>query len=233
MGRRIRRPIPLRRPLPRHHAGHRPADALRTRPGTRPRARRAGPQSTPTRRAPQHLPGMDRAHRNRRQRRPGVGGWPWRSPTRRNSSAPGSTRSTDAPRGRPELTRYGLRGCPKSKKSHRAVPVPPHTPAAMKQLMEGRWVWGRCTCPKVTPDGQKTPGSGPCPGLMFPAAKGGPLNDNNFRQRYGNPAVEAARLCGKLSPSVRASGAGCPRQDHGCLAAARRVFCRPAGGGGA
>lgn len=98
------------------------------------------------------------------------------------------------------MTRYGLRGYPKSKKSHRAVPVPPATLAAMKGLMTGREVWGSCTCPKVLPDGRKVAASGPCPGLMFPAPKGGPQDDNHFRQRYWNPAVEAARVCGKLSP---------------------------------
>lgn len=99
------------------------------------------------------------------------------------------------------MTRYGLRGYPKSKKSHRTVPVPPATLAAMKRLMEGRTAWGNCTCPKSLPGGRKVPASGSCPTLMFPASKGGPLDDNNFRQRYWNPAVEAARLCGKLSPS--------------------------------
>jgi len=99
------------------------------------------------------------------------------------------------------MTRYGLRDYPKSKKSHRTVPVPPATLASMKQLMDGRTAWGKCTCPKALPGGRKVPAAGPCPTLMFPASKGGPFDDNNFRQRYWNPAVEASRLCGKLSPS--------------------------------
>lgn len=98
------------------------------------------------------------------------------------------------------MTRYGLREYPKSKKSHRTVPVPPHTLKAMRELMGQRTAWGVCACPKVLPDGSRVPGGGPCPGLIFPAAQGGPIDDGNFRDRIWNVAVEAARPCGQLSP---------------------------------
>ncbi|MBB5130506.1 integrase [Thermocatellispora tengchongensis] len=94
------------------------------------------------------------------------------------------------------MTRAGLREYPKSKKSRRSVPIPPALLDAIEELTAGRTV-GACTCPRVLPTGERQPGRGPCPGLMFPAEKGGPIDDGNFRDRFWYPAVDAARTCGK------------------------------------
>lgn len=106
------------------------------------------------------------------------------------------------------MTRYGLREHGKTAKSRRTVPVPPATLEAMQILMAGRQPWGECTCPKVLANGTRLPGRGPCPGLMFPAKMGGPIDDGDFRTRIWCVAVEAARTCGKLPPGegLRAAG---------------------------
>jgi integrase len=76
------------------------------------------------------------------------------------------------------MTRQGLRQWPKSKKSHRVVPVPPRLLQGMSTLMVGR-----------SPDA-----------LVFAAPGGGPVSDGNFRNRIWYPAVGAARLCGGKLP---------------------------------
>ena len=68
------------------------------------------------------------------------------------------------------MTRRGLRQWPKSKKSHRVVPVPPAILGGMSALMAGR---GRDA-------------------LVFTAPEGGPVTDGHFRDRVWYPAVEAA-----------------------------------------
>jgi integrase len=68
------------------------------------------------------------------------------------------------------MTRQGLRQWPKSKKSHRTVPVPPRTIEGMSVLMAGR-----------SRDA-----------LVFTASEGGPVTDEHFRNRVWYPAVEAA-----------------------------------------
>jgi len=70
------------------------------------------------------------------------------------------------------MTRQGLRQWPKSKKSHRTVPVPPHDIEAMSVLMAGR----------------------PRDALVFTAPEGGPVTDEHFRDRVWYPAVEAAGI---------------------------------------
>jgi integrase len=70
------------------------------------------------------------------------------------------------------MTRQGLRQWPKSKKSHRTVPVPPHTIEGMSVLMAGR----------------------PRDALMFTAPEGGPVTDEHFRNRVWYPAVKAAAV---------------------------------------
>jgi integrase len=70
------------------------------------------------------------------------------------------------------MTRAGLRQWPKSKKSHRVVPVPPHILKGMSALMVGR----------------------PHNALVFTAPEGGPVDDRNFRDRIWYPAVEAAGI---------------------------------------
>ena len=70
------------------------------------------------------------------------------------------------------MTRTGLRQWPKSKRSHRIVPVPPHIMEAMSALMTGR----------------------PRDALVFAAPEGGPVDDGNFRDRIWYPAMAAAGI---------------------------------------
>jgi integrase len=66
----------------------------------------------------------------------------------------------------------GLRQWPKSKKSHRIVPVPPHILEGMSALMAGR----------------------PRNALVFTAPGGGPVDDGNFRGPIWYPAMGAAGI---------------------------------------
>jgi integrase len=70
------------------------------------------------------------------------------------------------------MTRKGLREWPKSKKSHRVVPVPPHVMEGMSAAMAGR----------------------PRDSLVFTAPEGGPVTDEHFRDRVWYPAVAAAGI---------------------------------------
>ena len=70
------------------------------------------------------------------------------------------------------MTRQGLRQWPKSKGSHRIVPVPPPVLEGMSLLMATR-----------SRDS-----------LVFTAAEGGPVDDGNFRDRVWYPAVKAAGI---------------------------------------
>jgi len=68
------------------------------------------------------------------------------------------------------LTRVGLREYPKSRKSHRVVPIPPWQMPRLAALMTGR----------------------PLSAALFTAPKGGPVDDSDFRLRVWYPAIEAA-----------------------------------------
>lgn len=68
------------------------------------------------------------------------------------------------------MTRQGLREYPKSRKSHRVVPVPGDVLDSLSVLMAGR-------------DREE---------LVFTAPAGGPVNDVNFRNRVWWPAVTTA-----------------------------------------
>jgi integrase len=70
------------------------------------------------------------------------------------------------------MTRNGLRQWPKSRKSHRTVPVPPGLLEEMSKLMAGR-------------DRES---------LVFTAPEGGPVSYANFRNRVWYPAVAAAGI---------------------------------------
>jgi integrase len=70
------------------------------------------------------------------------------------------------------MTRKGLRQWPKSKRSHRVVPVPAHLLEGMSVLMTGR----------------------PRDALVFTAPGGGPVTDAHFRNRVWYPAIEAAGI---------------------------------------
>jgi integrase len=68
------------------------------------------------------------------------------------------------------MTRRGLRQWPKSKRSHRVVPIPDGLLEAMSVLMSGR----------------------PRGALVFTAPGGGPVDDGHFRTRVWYPAITAA-----------------------------------------
>jgi integrase len=68
------------------------------------------------------------------------------------------------------MTRSGLRQWPKSKRSHRVVPVPEFVMEGMSACMAGR---ARNS-------------------LVFTAPEGGPINEANFRMRIWNPGIEKA-----------------------------------------
>jgi integrase len=70
------------------------------------------------------------------------------------------------------MTRQGLRQYPKSRRSHRVVPVPPDVLEGLSVLMTGR----------------------PRDALVFTAPEGGPVGDVNFRNRVWWPAVAAAGI---------------------------------------
>lgn len=70
------------------------------------------------------------------------------------------------------MTRQGLRQWPKSKLSHRVVPVPVGVLQGMSALMAG--------CPRDS--------------LVFTAPEGGPVTDGHFRNRVWYPAVAAAGI---------------------------------------
>jgi len=68
------------------------------------------------------------------------------------------------------LTRAGLRAYPKSRRSHRVVPVPDWLMPRLSALMAGR----------------------PLTAAVFTAPKGGLVDDSDFRLRVWYPAIEAA-----------------------------------------
>jgi integrase len=70
------------------------------------------------------------------------------------------------------MTRQGLRQHPKSRRSHRVVPVPPAALERLSVLMAGR----------------------PRDALLFTDSAGGPVDDVNFRNRVWWPAVAAAGI---------------------------------------
>ena len=70
------------------------------------------------------------------------------------------------------MTRRGLREYPKSRKSHRVVPVPADVLESMSALMAGR----------------------ERDSLVFTRAAGGPLSDVNFRNRVWYPSVDRAGI---------------------------------------
>jgi integrase len=70
------------------------------------------------------------------------------------------------------MTRAGLRQHPKSKRSHRTVPVPPPTMERLAVLLTGR----------------------PRDSIVFTAPEGGPVTDGHFRNRVWYPAVAQAGI---------------------------------------
>lgn len=82
------------------------------------------------------------------------------------------------------MTRQGVRGYPKSMKSHRSVPVPARTLEGMSRLMSGR----------------------PRDSLVFTTPGGDPVSDGYVRNDVWYPAVDAARLCGNRSSQEAEDG---------------------------
>jgi integrase len=68
------------------------------------------------------------------------------------------------------MTRDGLREYPKSRRSRREVPVPPHIRGPLDRLVSGR----------------------PDDALVFTTSRGRPVGEANFRQRVWAPALKAA-----------------------------------------
>lgn len=85
------------------------------------------------------------------------------------------------------MTRNGLGHWPKSKKSHRVVPMPGHILEGMSALMAGR----------------------PRDALVFTATEGGPVDDGNFRDRVCYPAVDVAGIGGLPPRIMRHTAASC------------------------
>lgn len=94
------------------------------------------------------------------------------------------------------MTRHGMRSYPKSKMSHRIVPVPSPIMERLSGLVSTEAWAAPCMCRTVLQDGTVRESCGPCPGLVFTASQGGPIDDNNFRERVWYAGVERARLCG-------------------------------------
>jgi integrase len=92
------------------------------------------------------------------------------------------------------MTRLGLRQHPKSRKSHRIVPVQAHILEGMSMLMAGR----------------------PRNALVFTAPEGGPVSDGHFRNRVLYPALAAARLCGNPPPEPGETEAAAVCHPRGC-----------------
>lgn len=85
-------------------------------------------------------------------------------------------------------TRKGIKRYPKTKKSHRAVPVPPHLMDALHEVVSSH----------ATPS-TETP--------VFPAPGGRWLDDRHFQQRVFDPALAAARVCSQAPAG--------PGEEHG------------------
>ena len=102
------------------------------------------------------------------------------------------------------MTRQGLRQHPKSKRSHRVVPVPPATLEAMSVLIAGR----------------------PRDSLVFTAPEGGPVTDGHFRDRVWYPAVAAAGVR-RFPPPVMRRTTGLPGSCGRASAVRRPGPARP------
>jgi integrase len=101
------------------------------------------------------------------------------------------------------MTRKGLRQWPKSKRSHRVVPIPAHLLEDMSVLMAGR---ARDS-------------------LVFTAPEGGPVTDAHFRNRVWYPAVQAAG-----SAVSRRGSCGTPPPRGWCRTGCRCTTFRPSSG---
>ncbi|GAA1765340.1 hypothetical protein [Nonomuraea bangladeshensis] len=101
------------------------------------------------------------------------------------------------------MTRHGLRPYPKSQMSHRIVLVPPPVMAHLEPLVSPTAWTAECTCPTVLQDGTVRPGRGPCPGLVFPAPEGGPIDDGNSGTVSGTPGWSGRARAGTGRRRIR------------------------------
>src|SRR5699024_10140137 len=75
-------------------------------------------------------------------------------------------------------TRKGIKKYPKTAKSYRLVPSPDHLMDSMREILS-----------RVEEPDEDPP--------LFPAAKGGWMDDRGFQRRVLDPALAVARLCGR------------------------------------
>jgi len=101
------------------------------------------------------------------------------------------------------MTRQGLRQWPKSKRSHRVVPVPPRILEGMSALIAGR----------------------PRDALVFTAPHGGPVTDEHFRNRGGTRRSRTPASAGS-----RRGSCGTPPPPGWCRTAFRSTTSRRSSG---
>lgn len=92
-------------------------------------------------------------------------------------------------------TRKGIKKYPKTAKPYRTVPIPDHLMDPMREILS--WF--------EEPD-EDTP--------LFPAAKGGWMDDRRFQRRVLDPALAVARLCGRPDADLEAGHGRC--RKNGC-----------------
>ncbi|MDT0305100.1 tyrosine-type recombinase/integrase [Streptomonospora wellingtoniae] len=115
------------------------------------------------------------------------------------------TTDVDWPRGLLHVTqvwtRKGIKRYPKSKKSHRTVPIPPHLMDPLQEILNGAAI------------SDATP--------VFPAPGGSWLDDRHFQHRIMDPALAAARLCGHPPAAAEETHGEC--REEGCGYVRHRV----------
>lgn len=103
------------------------------------------------------------------------------------------------------MTRSGLRQWPKSRRSHRVVPVPGDILEGMSVLMAGR----------------------PRGAIVFAAPRGGPVSDGNFRDRVWYPAITEAGIR-RFPPRVMRHTAACLNRGRDAVTESGRTSARKA-----
>lgn len=99
-------------------------------------------------------------------------------------------------------TRKGIKRYPKTKRSYRTVPVPPHLLDPLHEIVQS-----------VQRPSEEVP--------LFPAPKGGWLHDRNFDMDIWQPALRRARLCGHPPAEDGAAHEEC--REGGCAYPRHRV----------
>lgn len=99
-------------------------------------------------------------------------------------------------------TRKGIKKYPKTAKSYRTVPIPDHLMDSMREILS-----------RFEEPDEDTP--------LFPAAKGGWMDDRRFQRRVLDPALAVARLCGRPVADSEAKHGRC--WEGGCDSKRHRV----------